>query len=130
MSDNVQVKGRIPEDLKDEWKNSLPDGQTMSDRMEELIAGDLARLAEPVEDEDDQRDLPPEGVERDGYLAMWRHADTGNRISKGHAETVVAEATRIKKQLVRKAVLDRLQQDGFISYQWGSISVKPPEKER
>jgi hypothetical protein len=49
------------------------------------------------------------------------------RLETDEAETEVAEATRVKKKHVRKAVLERLEERGYITPAWGAVVIHDPE---
>ncbi|WP_380681065.1 hypothetical protein [Salinigranum sp. GCM10025319] len=114
--DTVTV--RVDSDLKQRYKESV---DSMSDDLRthiEQVAG--AGEDDPLDDLDDRLTA--------AYRALRRHASPEtHRVDVETGKSAVAEATRLNKGAVREAVLKPLEQKGYISPQWGTLVVYPPE---
>ena len=65
----------------------------------------------------------------DAYRALWRNADPDtHRLDAEVAETIAAEATKVRSKVVRNSILKPLETRGYLRPEWGTLVIYPPNK--
>ena len=116
----TQLSAKIPEELKKKFKAACDDrGETMTDALTRLIMED-------VEDVGGGEQLPSDSTLANGLRAL---RSLGRRIDTEVAEAVVAQRTQVTQSAVRSVVFDPLEDQGWIRYDWGQITVVDAEEQ-
>lgn len=121
----AKITFRVDEEKKAAYKEAL-------DVAGESMSGDLRAHVEAVvegsnPDNINEFQLPDDDQLADAYRALRRHADPDRgTVDTEIAETIAAEATRVRAAVVRANVLEPLKRRGFIVPKWGKIRVVPP----
>ncbi|MFD1645587.1 hypothetical protein [Haloarchaeobius litoreus] len=124
-AEKATISARIPEGL-----NALVDG-IAGDRGISKTNAVIEALDEWGTDQSDgspgNGDYPDDPQLADAYRLLLdnRQPDSGT-IKPDAAETVVAEQSKVPKPQVRAVILDPLEDDDYLSYRWGTITVHDP----
>lgn len=119
----TQLSTRVDADLKAAFKRAADaNGENMTDAVDQLLREYIDDAGEAVDG-----GYPADTTLESGYRALRQRADPDTlRLGTETAESVVAQATSVPSDGVRREVLDPLERRGFIEYQWGVIQVVEP----
>jgi antitoxin component of RelBE/YafQ-DinJ toxin-antitoxin module len=121
----TKVTARCPEALKEQYQSVLDErGLSMSDDLREH----MEQVVQQHGGAPETGEMPADEQLTNAYRALWRNADPDtHRIDGEVAETIASEAAKVRAKVVKDSILKPLEDRGYLTPQWGTIVVYPPD---